>query len=216
MDCKTLFWLRNISNPLMKEGSFSHFKYVLVFSMLSISGNGIAQGNSYKENQVISMGGRETLKIVRTKGEGAAQEFELRHYVNNKQVGNTFWLTANGIAMQQNTRRSKPPVSKTATLPVAVKLPVALKSGIDIARNPVSIKKTKETPVGQPVAVQTPVVVQAVVPEKQVATVITEIKDAEPPKKVKKEFVSHNPFLSPQYKGNQTARKQSVDSSKTN
>jgi hypothetical protein len=211
MDCKTLFWLGNISNPLISERSFSHFRYVVIFSLLSISVNGIAQRNSYKENQVISMGGRETLKVIRSKGEGAAQEFELRHYVNNKQVGNTFWLTANGIAMQQNATRSKPAARQTITQPLPVK------SGNDIARNAVLIKKTKETPNSQPVALQTPiVVVPAVVSEKQVAIVITENRNAEPPKKVKKEFVSHNPFLSPQYKGNQTARKESVDSSKTN
>ena len=194
---------------MKKQKLHSRSKFLIMFSTLFVTVGGIAQITNYRENQVINMGGGQTLKVLTCKGEGAQQECELRHYVSNKQVGKTFWLTANGIAMQQNARRSKPtaPQNKTQPLPV--------QSGMT-ARNSVVIKKTGETPVSGRLTVQTREVVQSVVPEKHLTTIVKENKDAEPAIKVKKEFVSHNPFLSPKYKDNQTAGKQYVDSGKTN
>jgi hypothetical protein len=202
---------QNTNSSLVKKIKlFSGSKFLMMFSALFFTVGGIAQIKKYRENQVINIGSGQTLKVLTCKGEGAQQECELRHYVNNKQVGNTFWLTANGIAMQQNARRTKPaaPQTKTQSLPV--------QNGIATARNAGAIKKLTEAPVSRLPIAQTQEVVQPVVSEKHVTTMTQESKDAEPAKKVKKEFVSHNPFLNPKYKGNQTASKQSVDSSKTN
>jgi hypothetical protein len=155
------------------------------------------------------MGRGETLKVIRCKGEGARQLCELQHYVNNKQVGNSFWLTANGIAKQQKARLSKPvEIKPNIILPQVV----ASQEKIALAYKAPTKKEAAKVNAND-VVVAAPQIIQ----EKQVLTAAAEvIEKIEPPKKVKKEFVSHNPFLSPQYKGNPTSFKQSTDSLKVN
>jgi hypothetical protein len=184
-------------------------QHILMFSTLIISNHCIAQSSFYKESQVINMGRGETLKVIRCKGEGARQLCELQHYVNNKQVGNSFWLTANGIAKQQKARLSKPvEIKPNIILPQVV----ASQEKIALAYKAPTKKEAAKVNAND-VVVAAPQIIQ----EKQVLTAAAEvIEKIEPPKKVKKEFVSHNPFLSPQYKGNPTSFKQSTDSLKVN
>jgi hypothetical protein len=179
-----------------------------MFSMVIFTINSTAQVRSYSPSQTISIGGGETLKVLQTKGEGPQQECELQHYVKNKPVGNRFWLTANGIAMQQNARRPKPAQPKLA-VPEAKFQAVIVKREA-VIRTSIEQKKAIQLPDNPPLMVHSSTV------ENPVATAVKETIQPEPTKKIKKEFVSHNPFLSPQYRGNQTAGKKSVDSSKVN
>jgi hypothetical protein len=199
----------NISIKKAVQIKFS-LQNILLFSTIIISSNCISQSSFYKESQVINMGRGETLKIIRCKGEGAQQLCELQHYINNRQVGNSFWLTANGIAIQRKARQAKPVEIKLKTI-----LPqVVAGQAKNIVSNKDPIKKEAAKVIANAVVATAP---PSIIQEKQIIAATIEVKEkVEPPKKVKKEFVSHNPFLSPQYKGNPTSFKQSADSSKVN
>jgi hypothetical protein len=77
-----------------------YLKIAIFYTLLFIASSAIAQNNNFKPNQIIDIGGGQKLRILKCKGEGSAKECEVIQLVNDKQVGNPFWLVANKIHPQ--------------------------------------------------------------------------------------------------------------------
>jgi hypothetical protein len=77
-----------------------YLKTAIFYTLLFIASSAIGQNNNFKPNQIIEIGGGQKLKILKCKGEGVAKECEVIQLMNNKQVGNSFWLVASKILQQ--------------------------------------------------------------------------------------------------------------------
>ena len=96
------------------------FRIVLFFSsLLTYPVNG--QVRNLRVNEKINIGANEQIKIMGCKGEGESTQCEVIHLVNNTQVGNSFWLTAQAI--QKSERVS----SKSGKFMLQVKKPTVAK-----------------------------------------------------------------------------------------
>jgi hypothetical protein len=92
----------------VRESLLSYcLKTGLIINLLILTATTFAQVKNFKENQVIQVGREQSLKIIKCRGEGAQQQCEVVYYVNNKQVGNSFWLMANQIRQQHKNVQTK-------------------------------------------------------------------------------------------------------------
>jgi hypothetical protein len=90
-----------------------YLKITAFYTLLFIASFAIAQDRTFKPNQIIDIGGGQKLKILKCKGEGATKECEVIQLVNNKQVGNSFWLVVSKIHPQVKATPAK--VAKVVT-----------------------------------------------------------------------------------------------------
>jgi hypothetical protein len=181
------------------------------FVLTTFSFNNSIQAQTYKPNQVVSVGGGEAIKIVKCKGEGATQECEVKHLVNNKQVGNPFWLPSASIAIQQKTYLSKSIAARTKS-PVVNRASVKTKTGVAPSQADKRTLAKLETSLTQ--ADMLALAKAAAEQYQPPVVVVEEKKPVVQPKKEKKEFVSHNPYLLKQYKAGEATAKQSPEPGK--
>lgn len=181
------------------------------FLVLALSFVTNANSQNYKEGQVISVGGGQFLKVMKCKGEGASQECEIKHYINSKQVGSSFWLTAASIAVQQKTYLSKSVAAKPKAATVEK---VQVKNKAAVPQNSADAKRLAKLETSLNQADMLAIAKAAAEQMQTTQVVVEEMREEVQPKKVKKEFVSHNPYLLKQYKAGDATAKQTPEPGK--
>ena len=164
---------------------------IVLASSLSICTNVQAQVVSYKANQVIKLGNGESLQVIKCSGEVGEQQCELRHLVNNKQVGKPFWLKSASIAAR-NTPPKAPTtvfINKPAPLKKSELKATAVENNNTVAKNDAANLQAEMLSMAKMLAQN------AVPPQQLNNNVPKETIQESAPKKAKKEFVSMNPYL---------------------